>query len=138
MKERKLIAKWVMAPDGTMLPSFFWHDYRTHKMEDGRITTVDGGRNPIYNTDTNWEATNMSVYLDDPFEVIRRFFCRLHKGADGKQKPTWTPLFKMSDKWLDEVIILNRKLGKQLDTDISILYEKERMYRFENSIHINE
>ncbi len=33
-KEPKVLATWIMCPDGTMLPSFNNHDYRTH-------TTVD-------------------------------------------------------------------------------------------------
>lgn len=33
-KERRVIASWKICPDGTMLPSFHVHDYRSH-------TTVD-------------------------------------------------------------------------------------------------
>lgn len=33
-KEPVLLATWIMAPDGTMLPSFYRHDYRNHVTVD--------------------------------------------------------------------------------------------------------
>ena len=30
-KEKILLANWIMCPDGTMIPSFHTHDFRTHQ-----------------------------------------------------------------------------------------------------------
>ena len=36
-KEPTLLATWIMAPDGTMLPSFSRHDFRTHTTIDVQV-----------------------------------------------------------------------------------------------------
>ncbi len=132
-KYHLIVAKWLMAPDGTMLPSFYNHDYRTHEMPDGRVTTVDGGRNEIYSTNTNWKVTDMTVYNDDPLEVRRRFFCRLNIGAEGRDSPTWIPLFKMSDAWLEATI------EYMLDgRDYTPIYAEEKLYRKSHGIEVPE
>lgn len=132
---RKILAKWVMAPDGTMLPSFYDHDFRIHKTDDGRITNVDGGTNSTYSHTSNWDVTEMTVYEDDHFEVIRRFFCRLNVGEDGKKPYVWTPLFRMSDKWLSKVIDHEKSI-KAYST--LYLYIEEQRYREENKITVDE
>lgn len=145
MSERKILASWIMAPDGIMLPSFHVHDYRTHvtvdkwervhpegkeepdisedreawskwnselemKIIESRESMIDGGgvylrRGGIF--------TEMTVYEDDPFEVIRRFVCRGGRGVNGDQPVTWVPLFQMDEEWLKACIEYNNNLGIQ-------------------------
>ena len=147
-KERKLLANWIMAPDGTMLPSFHRHDYRTHETIDSykqilddadnietvpdniRDSMVDGGKDYLRR---GGKFTEMSVYSDDPFEVIRRFVCRGGRGEDGKQPLTYVPLFRMSNNWLEATIeyIEDDNIYKEY-------YIKELEYRKQHNIKIDE
>ena len=143
-KEPILLANWVMCPDGTMIPSMHRYDYREHitidnykiEIETGiipaetRNTTVDGGIDYLRR---GGEYTEMSVYSDDPFEVIRRFVCRCGRGKDSKQPLTCVPLFRMSDEWLKATIAFVED-----DNIYKEYYEKELEYRKINNITIKE
>lgn len=143
-KKPKVLATWIMCPDGTMLPSFHRHDYREHTtidlavrehpdgveepedflsdeykkwlkeseviIKESRFSMVDGGDNDY--SRRGGVFTEMSIYSDDPFKVIRRFLCRGGRGSDGREHITWTPLFRMSDKWLFSLLTyLMRNIG---------------------------
>ena len=129
-----------MAPDGVMIPSFYNWDSRTHKLEDDTHVNVDGGLDEVYSHNSTAPYFNMSVYSDDPFEIQRRFFCRLNVGIDGKSKKRWTPLFQMSDNWLKNVIdtfhIMYDITPKMIF--FRSLYEKEVEYRKLNHITVEE
>ena len=84
-----------MCPDGTMIPSFHRHDYRkniavdTYKEvsskvipDNTRYSMVDGGTDYLRR---GGKYVDMTIYSDDPFEVIRRFLCRGGRGKDGDQ-----------------------------------------------------
>jgi len=126
-----------MAPDGTMIPSFHNWDYRTIESQDGsgRVTTVDGGVNPIYNINSNWPVTDMTVYSDDPFEVQRRFYCRKNVGKNRDKYATWIPLFLIDDEWLEEILKYFLERGIE-DNVYAQLYFKEAAYRREHDISI--
>lgn len=138
---KELIANWIMAPDGTAIPSFYSHDYRSHTSIDtvdtlgnivsSRACTNDGGSSLIVNR--SGQYTDMSVYSDDPFEVIRRFVCRGGRGVDGDKPLTWVPLFKINNNWLKAII-------DYVDEDNKYLkyYKKELEYRKENNIFVEE
>ena len=44
-KEKILLANWIMCPDGTMIPSFHTHDFRTHQNDEDEesLSFNDGG-----------------------------------------------------------------------------------------------
>ena len=92
-EEPVVLATWIMASDGTIIPSFHRYDYRTHTSVDKseeihgesvpietRTCYVDGG--PESFGRRGGEYTDMTVYSTDPFEVIRRFVCRGGRGKD--------------------------------------------------------
>ncbi|HSH51209.1 MAG TPA: hypothetical protein VK982_05755 [Bacteroidales bacterium] len=133
MKDKKepiLLANWIMCPNGTMIPSMHRHDYKEYVNEDGSYSSVDGGLDYLRR---GGKYTEMSVYSDDPFEVIRRFVCRGGRGKEGKEPLTYVPLFRMSDEWLKATIeyIENDNIYKEY-------YEKELEYRKENNVTIKE
>lgn len=99
-ENRKIIANCVMARDGTIIQSMHRHDYKTYT-NDGNTIVADGGKDYLRHS---LEGIDMTVYEDDHFEVIRRFFCRGGRGVDGTEPLTYTPLFRMSDEWLKAVI----------------------------------
>lgn len=126
MAERKVLANWIMAPDGTMLPSFHRHDYREHTTVDTykllpkeqrtsgqsnytpvdtRYSMVDGGTDYLRR---GGKYTEMTVYDDDPFEVIRRFLCRGSRGENSDEPITWIPLFRMTNEHLKACIKYNQ------------------------------
>lgn len=163
----KIIANWVMVPDGTMLPSMNRHDCREHisvdKIEryhpegveepdhsdiqawiewnsqtktrilESRRTIIDGGTSYLRR---GGDYTEMSIYDDDPFIVIRRFLCRDNRGKDGKQPLTYVPLCKMSDAWLEAIISYIQHIEPN-NAHIQY-YEMELQYRKENNIQIDE
>lgn len=145
MKEKPiLLASWIMCPNGTMLPSFYVHDYRTHETVDTwkqisddngiiktvpdetRYSMIDGG---IDYLKRGGEYTEMSIYSNDPYEVIRRFLCRGGRGKDSTEYLTWTPLFRINDEWLKALI------GYVTEDNIYLeYYKKEIEYRKEHKI----
>ena len=146
MEDRKILASWIMAPDGTMIPSFHRHNFREHITIDSwryddddstlipsetRYSMSDGGtdylrRGGVY--------TEMSIYSDDHFEVIRRFLCRGGRGEDGTSPLTYVPLFRMDEQWLKECIRYNERLGIEGHNEY---YKKELIYRNEQILIAN-
>jgi len=140
----KLLVNCVMCPDGTIIQSTNRHDFRKHttvdtwksrslKMDDReavpdqvRETVVDGGTEYLRRMGT---YTEMSVYDDDPFEVIRRFLCRGGRGIGGDQPLTYVPLFRMDEDWLQYCIDYNNERGIAGHNE---WYQKELDYRKNN------
>ena len=151
MGQRKILANWIMAPDGTMIPSMHRHDYRTHetvdtykkrslKMDD-RLMVPDKTRHSMADGGCEYlrrggKFTEMSVYSDDPYEVIRRFVCRGGRGKDLKSPLTYVPLMAMSNDWLKAVIEYEEELRPE--NSYIEYYKKELEYRSEHDIFIKD
>lgn len=126
MENKKiLLANWIICPDGTMMPSFHTHDFRTRKDDQGRISTVDGGLDYLRRAG---EYTEMSVYSTDSFDVIRRFVCRGTRGKNGDEELKYIPICAMTDEHLLATIEYNLKNGLQ-DSIYQVYYYKELVYR---------
>ena len=148
-EERKILANWIMAPDGTMIPSMNRHDYRTHetvdtfkrrsmKMDDQhmvpdqtRHSMADGGCDYLRR---GGKYTEMSVYSDDPYEVIRRFVCRGGRGIDGTDPLTYVPLMAINNSWLQAIIDYEEEFRPENKYIKYYLLEQE--YRKTNNITI--
>lgn len=167
-KEPVLLATWIMCSDGTMLPSFHNHDYRTHTtvdsvalehpeeveepekrysdewwkwndecetvVKESRWSMVDGGPHPYGRRGGVY--TEMSVYSDDPYEVIRRFVCRGGRGKDSKEHLTWTPLCRINNPWLEALI--EYEGNRNPSSKMLKYYKKELKYRKKRNIFIPE
>lgn len=157
--EKEIILNQIKTPDGTILMSMHRHDYVTHDDANGLTYMVDGGseylRRNIHKTELTllnrivikiksmfgikWndplEYTELSIFSDAPFEVIREKFHRGGRGKDGTEPLTWVPMDKMSDAWLLACIKYNNDHGR-MDCFANTLYAKELEYRQENNIHI--
>ena len=149
MKQRKILANCAMAPDSTIIFSNNRHDYRTHetvdtmkrrseKMDDTfmvpdktRYTMVDGGNDYLRR---GGKFTEMSVFDDDPYEVIRRFVCRGGRGINLDKPLTYVPLFQMANDWLQAVIEYEEE--NRPDNIYLKYYRKELEYRKEHDIFI--
>lgn len=143
MKDRKILASWIMTPDGIMMPSMHRRDYRTHVVTDSYKRIHNNSEpepdllsTPLFSVEyLNWHEnttlvpdqarhsmidggtdylkrggvfTEMTVYDDDPFEVIRRFLCRGSRGINNDEPLTYVPLFAMDEEWLKACIKYNR------------------------------
>jgi len=136
-KDRRLIVSRIQTPDGTILTSYHRHDYVIHLDKNGEEYMLDGGNDYQRRSVNKVPATDLSVYSDAPFEVIREVFCRGGRGKDGKQPLTWVPMSKMSNSWLEACIVYNEERGMG-ESFASQMYEKELDYRKENNIVIED
>lgn len=159
MEEREIILNQIRTPDGTILKSMHRHDYVTYIDKNGHEYMVDGGsdylRRNVVETKKNpllklwifllklvgktWQDplhyTELSVYSDAPFEVIRENFHRGGRGKDGRQPLTWVPMSQMSDDWLRACIAYNADRGAG-ESSANYLYAQELKYRLVNNINI--
>lgn len=158
---RKIIVNQIRTPDGTLIVSRYRHDYVTHLDKNGLEYSVDGGldylRRTVHETQLTvlkkikiflmrligkkWSDplayTEMSIYEDSPFELIRQYFCRGGRGKDGKQPLKWVPLKEMSNSWLTNCITYNEERGMGNGFS-NKMYKKELEYREINNINIED
>ena len=127
--EPRIILNRIKTPDGTILTSYNRHDYKQHLDKNGVTYMVDGGLEYLRRSGDGQE-TDLSIYSDAPFKVIRQNFHRLNIGKDGRSEPKWVVLADMEDEWLDNVVLWYEERGvKEGDNILIDLYRKEQTYR---------
>lgn len=125
--EREILVNMIMAMDGTILISHHRWDYKTYTcMVDGMMyeCMVDGGQDYLRR---GGNYTEMSLYTGDDFKVIRMFLCRGGRGEDGTDPLTYTPLFKINDDWLDNLIKYEQE--NRPDNKFLPYYIEEKKFR---------
>ena len=135
---RKLIVSRVQTPDGTILESKHTHDFVSHKDDNGLVYTLDGGVDYQRITVQEIPAIDVSLYIDSPFEEIRKSYCRGGRGKNGGEPLKYVPLCEMSNDWLENCIVYNSERGFGSTCISTYLYMKELVYRFENNITIED
>ena len=125
---KNIILNRIRTPDGTILISHHRHDYVTYTDKNGLEYMVDGGTEYLRRSVPEIPYEELSVYDDEPFEVIREHFERGGRGIDGKSPLTWVPLAKMNTEWVEACIKYNeeREMG---DGFANKMYKKELEYR---------
>jgi hypothetical protein len=105
MIHRNIVANRIRTPDGTVLHSRHHHDYVTYTDNNGLEYMVDGGleylRRTIHEDDP---YTEISVFEDDPFDLIRRAFAWGTRGKDGKQPLRWKLLADLDDDHIEAIL----------------------------------
>jgi hypothetical protein len=94
--EKEIILNRIKTPDGTILTSYYVHDYRKHIDKNGEEYIVDGGTYYLKRSNNIIPYEELSVYSDAPFEIIRE---SLHWGTYGKEADQplhWVALKDMS------------------------------------------
>lgn len=104
MKEKQLIYNAIRTPDGTILVSYHRHDYKTHLDANGETYVIDGGLDYIRTSVNKIPAEDLSLYDDEPFEVIREHVFRGGKGKSGKKELKYIKLSEVDDEWLGAII----------------------------------
>lgn len=70
--ERRLVLNRIKTPDGTILTSYHQHDYQSHIDRVVGEMAIDGGLS--YLGRMGEEYTELSVWDDAPFEIVRESF----------------------------------------------------------------
>jgi len=136
--DRIIVLNQIQTPDGTILKSMHIHDYQTHIDKNGLEYMVDGGNEYLRrNVHDDAPYKELTIYDDEPFEVIRQYLHRGGRGKDGRQPLTWIPLCEMSNDWVKACITYNEERGMG-DGFANEMYKKEVEYRKENNINIKD
>lgn len=107
MNDRKIILNRIQTPDGTILTSYHRHYYHSHKEENGNYYAVDGGLDYLKRVYDIPDYKELSLYDDEPFEVIRQ---NLHWGVnytkDMKLLPEtkWTPICNLKTDHIQAIL----------------------------------
>lgn len=138
-EDRQIVLNQIQTPDGTILRSMHRHDYVTYTDKNGLEYMVDGGQDYLRRNAQHPDAPykELTVYSNEPFEVIRENLHRGGRGKNGDEPLKYVPLNEMSDSWVKAAITYNEELGmdKHYSTE---MYRKELEYRKENNISITE
>ena len=85
---RHLILNRIRTPDGRVLVSRNRHDYRTYTDENGLTYMVDGGNSYLRrNVHKDAPYEEMSLYTDDPHEILRAEITWGRRNDDGSTQP---------------------------------------------------
>ena len=97
--EQKIIFNSIKTPDGTVLKSRNRHDYVTYLDENGETYMVDGGFDYLKRSTNVIPATEMSLYENSDFDLIRNGFDRYNPRTS-----KYETVSEMSDEWLSNII----------------------------------
>lgn len=131
--EKNIILNRIKTPDGTILISHHRHDYVTYTDKNGQHYSVDGGTDYLKRGYDKPDYEELSLYDDEPFEVIREHYERGGRGIDGTEPLKWTPLAQMNTEWVEACIKYNEERGMG-ESFASEMYRKELEWRKTNGI----
>ncbi len=123
---RKLILNRIRTPDGTILTSRNVHDYKSHKDKNGEIYMNDGGVEYIRRSVNIEPYEDLSLYSDDPFEILRENITWGNYGKNGDEPLQYKSISNMSSNHIKS-ILSKIKLAEYMKE----LFEKEMAYRNE-------
>lgn len=129
-KSKVIIRNAIMTPDGTYLRSYNRHDYRQHLDKfTGEIYIVDGGNDYLRRSINTTPAEDLTVYLSDPFDVVREAFVWKSYGKNLEHLPDGIYI-KLCDVTEDHIrAILLTQQHNIGGTYVEMLFKKELVYR---------
>jgi len=125
--ERQLVLNQIQTPDGTILISWYSHDFQYYFDSKSKECYInDGGNNYARRSVNKVPAKDISIYADDDFVVVRKIF---RWGTYGKvarlENFKWIFLCDMSDEHIRNIIVTQ----KQINEITKGLFVKELKYR---------
>lgn len=104
MATPRIVLNRIRTPDGTVLTSYYRHDYQTYTDKNGHTYMVDGGTDYLRRS-VNKEAPaeELSVYADAPFEVIRKSY---HWGTNDNGNRVWKPIADLETVHIKAILSL--------------------------------
>jgi hypothetical protein len=100
MAYKRLVLNRIRTPDGTVLTSHYRHDYKAHIDKNGFEYIVDGGSYYAKRSVNVPEYEELSVYENEPFEVIRQSLLWGTCGKEGNTPLHYIRLCDMEDEHL--------------------------------------
>lgn len=104
MERRQIVHNSMQTPDGTIISSNHRHDYVCHKDKNGETFCVDGGCDYLSRTGNTKVCKDLSLYADDPHEVIREYVVRGGRGINGDEPLKYVVLKEINEDWLLAII----------------------------------
>lgn len=138
MNDKIIIRNAIITPDGTYLRSYHVHDYKEHKdTVTGEIYIVDGGNHYLRRSINDVPAEDLTVYLDDNFEVVRMAFVWKSYGKNLEHAPNgiYIALCDMTDDHIEA--ILNTQVHI-IGTFVEELMVAELQYRKCGTIRLSD
>lgn len=136
--EKKLVLNRWATPDGTVLTSYSTHDYIQHTDKNGDTYFIDGGSDYIRMSVNDVPMTNMCVYDDAPFSVIRK---SVYRGTfDNESRRVWIPLCNMSNPHLENCITyyVRSFSDNGCANRYVAFYILELLYRWRSGVYVAE
>jgi hypothetical protein len=129
MTTETIIRNAIMTPDGTYLRSYHRHDYVQHLDRfTGEIYNVDGGNDYLRRSINTTPAEDLTVYLSDPFHVVREAFVWKSYGKNFEHLPDgiYIPLCKMETDHIRAIIATQLHIKGSF---VEMLFKKELVLR---------
>ena len=124
---RKLIKNSIRTPDGTVLTSRHVHDYKCYKDTKSLEIYINDGGVEYFKRSVNKEPyEDISLYSDDPFEILRENITWGTYGRNGNEPLHYKSISNMSSNHIKS-ILSQYKLADYLKE----VFEKEISYRNE-------
>lgn len=124
-----IIRNAIMTPDGTYLRSYHRHDYVEYLDKfTGETYIVDGGNDYLRRSFNTTPAEDLTVYLSDPFHVVREAFVWKSYGKNYEHLPDgiYIPLCNMTDEHICAILATQQQIK---DTFVEMLFKKELVLR---------
>lgn len=128
-KQPQILLNRIQTPDGTVITSYYRHDYSSYLDENGETYMVDGGTDYLRRSGNNEKATDLSIYLTDNHVANRDAMHWGTYGKDGKQPLTYKALCDLSTNHINA--ILNTQT--HIEGYVRKLFETELEHRDETS-----
>ena len=122
---RKLILNRIRTPDQTVLTSRHRHDYQSHKdTKSNEIYICDGGTEYLRRSVNVISYEDISLYSDDPFEILRENITWTTYGKNGDEPLHYKPISNMSTNHIKAILSQYRLADYMKET-----FEKELEFR---------
>jgi len=134
--EKQIILNRVQCREcGEVLTSYHRHDYKTCGCENE--TMVDGGNDyqRYGGTDLDLVDRSLTVYLSDDHEINRNAAHWGNRGKDGRSALSYKSIADMSNQHIINILL---DMEGRIAPWIEDIMKKERMYRINNNITIDD
>jgi hypothetical protein len=128
-KTQVIIRNAIMTPDGTYLRSYHRHDYVEHLDKfTGETYIVDGGNDYLRRSLNTTPAEDLTVYLSDPFHVVREAFVWKSYGKNMEHLPDgiYIKLCDVTDEHIRAILLTQQQIK---GTYVEMLFKKELVLR---------
>jgi len=129
MPKRNLILNRIQTPDGTILTSEHLNDCKLYTDLNGEIYMADGGTAYLRRYTTKVPYKEMSLYDDEPFEVIRIHIKWGSRGKEGNQPVQFVALKYLEDEHIQAILDTQMHISQRLKSYLI----SEKTYRIQET-----